>query len=1055
MAFVTKRPMSRVVSLASAVALSLAVMVPLAAPATATPQAASSNQWIKPTNYKFPGNDGKKHKITWDRYSYKIDGQRLNIWSGEVHYWRLPSPQTWRDILQKMKANGFNAVSFYFFWGYHQSHSGGPIDFTGIRDVDLLLKMAAEEGLYVIARPGPYINAEVSMGGMPAWQSRQRTPTRTLWDAQSWKEQRAWLKAINRIIAKHQITNGGGSVIMYQAENEELLSIGEYERYVTKIVDAAKADGIKVPIFHNDYAPMHNWAYNTKRTGLDVYSYDDYPIRFDCSAERQELSDHNWHIDYAFAPTNSPRFIAEAQGGAFTPWGAAFNASDCDKFVDGNFYRQWAALNNGAGVTAFNYYMIFGGTNWGWTGSAHSGFTSYDYGASITEDRNLRTKMSVQKENGYFYRAFPQLTYMKTDTAPPAINVFGGKVKSYQRSGVGMKQYSMSGKGSKYMAFRLDSSNDETLTKFTTTIDTYGPNGQPVTFSKVPQEGQLIIHGRDALQIPIDFKIGSWGAYYSTGLLFLNTVLQQGPTAVLTGTAGDRGEIVLHAPTKPRVKSKNKSVTSVWDKAKKQLRINYDWGFPYEIKVSMKGKETLTLRIADRASLVHSWSPMNLLRGKQQPMLVQNAELVRSVRYVGNTAHLVGSTSKPQTIKLWLPKGITHATWNGQQLPLQQHGTVTTAGLPGPANVYIPRLSWVQKEENFEANPRFDDSKWRVADVKRAEQIRQDKTIFQDVQLSSNLYGFHHGDIWYRAHYTAATDDPELWFKAFGAEGSNFLVWVNGKYVGASTAVKGSFADQEPGEEGSADPLANLVVRPQTATFTLPKGTVKKGQKVVVSILLRNNGQRVDWEGLGNSQHASGILDARLGNSGKVIWKLQGIKGGEYPVDHARGLYNNGGLYGERAGWYLPGFNDSTWRPARTMHARRAGVTWYRSDFTLNFPAGQDVMLRLNVHSKRFNKGRQDDARTVMFINGWNVGTWVGNVGPQKSFTIPAGFLNRNGKNEIAIAVTAEAAGYGPETIQLAPVGNWLGSVPDVPNKAPTYPQLRAHLLAVMPSKRG
>ena len=137
------------------------------------------------------------------------------------------------------------------------------------------------------------------------------------------------------------------------------------------------------------------------------------------------------------------------------------------------------------------------------------------------------------------------------------------------------------------------------------------------------------------------------------------------------------------------------------------------------------------------------------------------------------------------------------------------------------------------------------------------------------------------------------------------------------------------------------------------------------------------------------------------------------------------------------------------------MHARRAGVTWYRSDFTLNFPAGQDVMLRLNVHSKRFNKGRQDDARTVMFINGWNVGTWVGNVGPQKSFTIPAGFLNRNGKNEIAIAVTAEAAGYGPETIQLAPVGNWLGSVPDVPNKAPTYPQLRAHLLAVMPSKRG
>ena len=25
-----------------------------------------------------------------------------------------------------------------------------------------------------------------------------------------------------------------------------------------------------------------------------------------------------------------------------------------------------------------------------------------------------------------------------------------------------------------------------------------------------------------------------------------------------------------------------------------------------------------------------------------------------------------------------------------------------------------------------------------------------------------------------------------------------------------------------------------------------------------------------------------------------------------------RGIYNNGGLYGERAGWYLPGFPDAT-----------------------------------------------------------------------------------------------------------------------------------------------
>ena len=53
-----------------------------------------------------------------------IDGQRTFIWSGEFHYWRLPSPDLWRDMLQKMKADGYNAVSIYFDWGYHSPKQG-------------------------------------------------------------------------------------------------------------------------------------------------------------------------------------------------------------------------------------------------------------------------------------------------------------------------------------------------------------------------------------------------------------------------------------------------------------------------------------------------------------------------------------------------------------------------------------------------------------------------------------------------------------------------------------------------------------------------------------------------------------------------------------------------------------------------------------------------------------------------------------------------------------------------------------------------------------------
>jgi hypothetical protein len=104
------------------------------------------------------------HQISYDSYSLKIDGNRIFLYSGEVHPYRLPSPSLWRDVLQKIKAAGFNGISVYFDWGYH-SPSPGKYDFTGIRDMDLFLNLANEIGLYVIA---PYINAEVDSGGFPA-----------------------------------------------------------------------------------------------------------------------------------------------------------------------------------------------------------------------------------------------------------------------------------------------------------------------------------------------------------------------------------------------------------------------------------------------------------------------------------------------------------------------------------------------------------------------------------------------------------------------------------------------------------------------------------------------------------------------------------------------------------------------------------------------------------------------------------------------------------------------------------------------------------------------
>src|SRR5439155_8773275 len=110
----------------------------------------------------------RPHTVTLDHYSLKLDGHRVYIWSGEFHYWRLPSPSLWRDVLEKMKAAGYNAASIYFDWGYH-SPKPGVYDFHGVRDVYRLLRIASQAGIYVIARPGPYINAETDAGGYAGW----------------------------------------------------------------------------------------------------------------------------------------------------------------------------------------------------------------------------------------------------------------------------------------------------------------------------------------------------------------------------------------------------------------------------------------------------------------------------------------------------------------------------------------------------------------------------------------------------------------------------------------------------------------------------------------------------------------------------------------------------------------------------------------------------------------------------------------------------------------------------------------------------------------------
>lgn len=84
-----------------------------------------------------------------------------------MHYFRVPRAY-WGDRFAKMRAAGFNCVETVMCWNLHEPHEG-EFCFGGGLDIAAYCRTAAEYGLYVIIRPGPYTCGEWDFGGFPAW----------------------------------------------------------------------------------------------------------------------------------------------------------------------------------------------------------------------------------------------------------------------------------------------------------------------------------------------------------------------------------------------------------------------------------------------------------------------------------------------------------------------------------------------------------------------------------------------------------------------------------------------------------------------------------------------------------------------------------------------------------------------------------------------------------------------------------------------------------------------------------------------------------------------
>lgn len=932
---------------------------------------------------------GATHTVSYDRYALMIDGKRIYVWSGSFHYWRLPSPALWKDVLQKMKAGGYNAVSIYFDWDYH-SPRRGVYDFNGVRDIDRLLDMAAEVGIYVIARPGPYINAETDGGGLPGWLATEAgKPRSTAPDFTA--AYREWLGHVDTIIARHQLTNGSGTVILYQVENELYERSDDSARYLRAIQAKARADGINVPFMGN-----HNAGFQETVGAVELPGYDSYPQGFDCSHPDTWRGFYAYHDERA-ALTKSPLFFPEYQGGAFDTWGGA-GYDRCRQLTSPAFERVFYEANMAAGSTMQNFYMTYGGTNWGWLASPGV-YSSYDYGAAITEGRQLTAKYDQQKLLGTLLQSVEPLAHTDAFATTPPDNPqlrLDGRINPDD----GTRFYFLRHKD-------VTSTSDARTHLSLALADADGTGTHVVT---VPQQPDTVlrIHGRDAKILLANYRFGAQQLVYSTSDWFTNLQADGGDLAVVYGRAGEDGETMLRYAARPTVQVLAGAIATHWDAEDHTLRLNYRHGSLSRLRIR-DGEHTLLMLIGDNASAARFWR----VPTSQGPVLVRGPYLVRTATPVGtDTLALSGDTARTGDLEIFAPQAINTLRWNGH--PVASHRSPSGslhAALEGPMPVSLPSLDhWRSHDGAPEIATGFDDSHWIAADRTHTTSPFWDGHL---PILGSDVYGFHHGDVWYRGHFTASGSERNLLIDAKTGihDGNNgvFSVWLNGHWI-----------DTRPG--GSVK-------------FALDPAWLKPGKDNVIAVLVADMGHNQEGHS-GDSQETRGLASATLtGALTPIHWKLQGNRGGETPVDPVRGPLNNGGLFGERMGWSLPGFPDARWQPTRLPdHTDTPGVRWYRTEVTLQLPAHQDVPLALKIQD---DPGRH--YRALIFVNGWQFGRYLNDIGPQHVFPIPPGVLHPHGANSIAIAVWNTRDNGGLGQVSLVPQGNLLSPLVVPPNPAPSY----------------
>lgn len=355
--------------------------------------------------------------MTYDGRSFLLDGRRLWIVSGSIHYARVPR-ELWVDRIHAAKLAGLNTIETPVFWARHESRPG-QFDFKGDNDLRRFVELVGRADLRCVLRVGPYVGSGWDMGGLPPYLLDQKAIALRTHNTAFLEATARFFGALADQVRDLQATapgaggDSGKPIILIQNETawtcgHDVLAmqyLGELNRYLREA-------GFSVPVVNA------NNLWQSVEGEIDAWSGSE-----DLLAAMRQLG--------TVAPVH-PRMVMSLPTGGLDTWGRARQ----EPLAGHVLQRRMAEVLAGGGQ--FNLTPFHGGTNFGFSGGRNPEVadayvtTSNDRGAPLGETGGPNANFGPVRRLATFASRFARtLAHAEIEAAPimagPTARPLGGK----------------------------------------------------------------------------------------------------------------------------------------------------------------------------------------------------------------------------------------------------------------------------------------------------------------------------------------------------------------------------------------------------------------------------------------------------------------------------------------------------------------------------------------------------------------------------------------------------------------------------------------------------